>query len=63
MVVRAEERLRGEIARAVVVRKPGSDLTERTLRAHCRKTLAVYQVPRVIEFWDDLPHLPNGKID
>ncbi len=63
VVVRAEERLRGEIARAVVVRKPGSSLTERDLRAHCRKTLAVYQVPRVIEFWDSLPHLPNGKID
>ncbi len=63
VVVRAEERLRGEIARAVVVRKPGSDLTERALRAHCRQSLAVYQVPRIIEFWDELPHLPNGKID
>lgn len=63
VVVRAEEKLRGEIARAIVVRKPGTGLSEKELRAHCRKTLAVYQVPRVIEFWEALPQLPNGKID
>lgn len=63
VVVGASDRLRGEMARAIVVRKPDSGLTEKVLRAHCRKTLAVYQVPRIIEFWEQLPQLPNGKID
>ena len=63
VVVRADDRLRGEMARAIVVVRPGASLTERALRAYCRKKLAVYQVPRLIEFWDEIPKLPNGKID
>lgn len=62
-VVGASDRLRGEQARAIVVRKEGTSLSEKDLRHHCRKTLAVYQVPRIIEFWEALPQLPNGKVD
>jgi len=40
VVVRAEETLRGEIARAVVVLR--SDATVRQLRDHCRSRLALY---------------------
>jgi acyl-CoA synthetase (AMP-forming)/AMP-acid ligase II len=25
--------------------------------------MAVYKVPRIVEFWRDVPKLPNGKID
>lgn len=63
VVVGASDKLRGEMARAIVIKKPGVVLTEKVLRLHCRKTLAVYQVPRIIEFWDTLPQLPNGKVD
>ncbi|MFM7200630.1 MAG: class I adenylate-forming enzyme family protein [Myxococcota bacterium] len=63
VVVGAYDKVRGEQARAVVVRRPGSALTEKALRVHCRQTLAVYQMPRIIEFWEQLPQLPNGKID
>ncbi len=63
VVVRAEERVRGEIARAVVSTVPGSDLTVRGLQGYCRGRLAVYKVPRIVEFWREVPKLPNGKID
>ncbi|MDP2312360.1 MAG: AMP-binding protein [Pseudomonadota bacterium] len=63
VVVRAEERLRGEIARAIVQAAPGSTLTVRALQAWCRARLASYKVPRVVEFWQAIPTLPNGKVD
>ena len=63
VVVRAEERVRGEVARAVVAMAPGSQVDVRALQAYCRDRLAVYKVPRIIEFWREIPKLPNGKID
>ena len=63
VVVRAEERIRGEIPRAVVECYPESTLTVKKLKSYCRDRLAVYQVPRIIEFWLEIPKLPNGKID
>ncbi len=63
VVVRHDERLRGEVARAVVTTTPGSTVNARGLQKFCRQHLAVYQVPRVVEFWNEIPHLPNGKVD
>ena len=63
VVVRAEERVRGEIARAIVQRVPGSTLDVRAVQAWCRSHLATYKVPRIVEFWRTIPTLPNGKID
>lgn len=63
VVVRAEERLRGEIARAIVQTTPGSTLTIRKLQAYCRERMAGYKVPRIVEFWAEIPKLPNGKVD
>ncbi len=63
VVVRAEERLRGEVARAIVQVAPGSKLSVRAAQAWCRERLASYKVPRIVEFWRAIPALPNGKID
>ncbi len=63
VVVRAEERLRGEVARAVVQVVPGSPLDVRKVQAYCRDRMANYKVPRIVEFWAEVPTLPNGKID
>ncbi len=63
VVVRAEERLRGEVARAIVTTRPGSTLTVRKVQAYCRDRMALYKVPRIVEFWSEIPKLPNGKID
>jgi long-chain acyl-CoA synthetase len=63
VVVRAEERVRGEVARAVLSLVPGSGIDVRTLQTYCRERLAVYKVPRIVEFWAEVPKMPNGKID
>ena len=64
VVVRATERIRGEIARAVVeVTGDGDALTVREVQRWCRERLAGYKVPRVVEFWAQIPRLPNGKVD
>jgi long-chain acyl-CoA synthetase len=63
VVVRAEERVRGEIARAVISTVPGSRLDSTAVQRYCRERMAVYKVPRIVEFWREVPKLPNGKID
>jgi long-chain acyl-CoA synthetase len=37
---------KGEIAKAFIVLKPGSELTEEGLSTHCRAYLAAYKYPR-----------------
>ena len=62
-VVRARERVRGEIPRAIVCLHSGESLSSNDVKAWCREHLAVYKIPRIVEFWTSLPRLPNGKID
>ena len=51
----------GEAVKLVIVRKdPG--LTEEMLRAHCREQLTGYKQPKRIEFREQLPKSPVGKI-
>jgi long-chain acyl-CoA synthetase len=52
---------RGEVVKAVIVRKDPS-LTEADVIAHCRKDLTAYKVPRIVEFRDELPKTNIGKI-
>ncbi len=63
VVVRAEEKLRGEIARAVVILKAGETCSASEIKAWCRTHLALYKVPRVVEFWAAVPRTPAGKVD
>ena len=63
VVVRSEERVRGEIPRAILKVLQGSTLTRQDVLAWCREHLAVYKVPRIVEFWGTIPSLPNGKVD
>jgi long-chain acyl-CoA synthetase len=56
------DELKGELAKAYVVLKPGSTTTADTLIAHCREHLAAYKVPRSIQFVDSVPITASGKI-
>jgi long-chain acyl-CoA synthetase len=53
---------RGETVMAVIVPKDGHRLTAAELQAHCRGQLAVYKVPRIVEFRDQLPKSLVGKV-
>ena len=45
----------------MVVRKDAG-LDEETIRQHCKANLTAYKCPRVIEFRQELPKTPVGKI-
>jgi len=52
----------GERPMAYIVLKDGQAATAEELVAYCKELLATFKVPRLIEFRDDLPKLPTGKV-
>lgn len=52
----------GELIKAVVVPHPGETLTERDVKHHCAAHLPSYKIPHIVEFRDELPHNPAGKV-
>lgn len=62
-VVGVPDKDRGEIIKAVVVVKPGSEVTKKEIVSYCRQKLASFKIPKVVEFWDELPKSTTGKID
>jgi long-chain acyl-CoA synthetase len=51
----------GEAVKLVIVRKDAS-VTEAAVRAYCEANLTGYKRPKIIEFRNDLPKTPVGKI-
>jgi long-chain acyl-CoA synthetase len=51
----------GEIVKAYVVRKSGAT-SVKELIDHCKTKLADYKVPSEVQFVDELPKGPTGKI-
>jgi long-chain acyl-CoA synthetase len=55
--------VKGEVATAWVVVRPGTSTTADELRAYCREHLAPYKVPATVEFCHALPKTPLvGKV-
>ena len=52
----------GERVRAVVVKKPGFELTAEELIEHCRPHMAGFKRPEDVVFVDELPRNPMGKV-
>jgi fatty-acyl-CoA synthase len=52
----------GQVGRAVVVVRPGRDLTEDDVVAHCAANLARYKLPHSVVFTDALPRNATGKV-
>ena len=52
----------GEAVKAFVVLAPGTTATEEEILDFCRRSLARFKCPQVIEFVAELPHLPTGKV-
>jgi long-chain acyl-CoA synthetase len=60
-VVGVEDERSGESVKACVVRRDPS-LTAEEIIAHCREYLTAYKIPRIIEFYSELPKSNVGKI-
>jgi len=52
----------GEVPRAFIVMRPGSEITAEALIAHCRARLAGFKTPKEIVFLEALPRNPSGKV-
>jgi acyl-CoA synthetase (AMP-forming)/AMP-acid ligase II len=52
----------GESVKAVVVRVPGSELTDRELIVFARDHLGGYKLPKSVDFTEVLPRNPSGKL-
>ena len=59
--VAAPDEHSGEKVRVVVVRKDPA-LTKEQVLAHCKQHLTGYKVPKVVEFWKELPKTNVGKV-
>ncbi len=61
-VAAIDDDLKGQVAKAFVVRKSSSSCTEQEIIEHCKVHLASYKVPRAVCFLEDLPKTSTGKI-
>jgi acyl-CoA synthetase (AMP-forming)/AMP-acid ligase II len=52
----------GESVKAIVVKKPGADVTTEELMAFARERIAHYKCPKSVDFVETLPRNPSGKI-
>jgi fatty-acyl-CoA synthase len=52
----------GQVLAAYVVRRPGSTLDADAVRNHVRENLAKFKVPKRVEFVEEIPRNPTGKI-
>ena len=59
--VAAPDEKSGEAVRVVIVRKD-PNLTREQVLEHCKKNLTGYKVPKLIEFWKELPKTNVGKV-
>jgi len=57
-----EENLHGEVPKAVIVVKDGAEVSKSEIRKYCEERMSKHKVPRIIEFRNELPRTPGGKI-
>jgi fatty-acyl-CoA synthase len=63
-VIATRDAYRGESVKAVVVLRPShkGQVSEQQIIDWCRENMAVYKVPRVVQFADALPKSGSGKV-
>ena len=61
-VIGVDDEKFGQRLKAFVVTSSGKDLSEDDVKAHIKANLARYKVPREVEFLDELPRNPTGKV-
>tara|TARA_R110001592_G_scaffold190887_1_gene436933 strand:+ start:7087 stop:8643 length:1557 start_codon:yes stop_codon:yes gene_type:complete len=53
---------KGELAKAYIIPKDGTQPAAEAIISYCREHLAAYKVPREIQFVDDFPKTSSGKV-
>lgn len=63
VVVGVADEMLGEVVKAVIVTHKNTTLSSRQLLRHCSRHLEEWMVPKLVEFREQLPTTPAGKID
>lgn len=58
----APDDYRGEVVKAVIVPRDGRELSIQDIQEFCKQELAIYKVPKIIEFRPELPKSLVGKV-
>jgi acyl-CoA synthetase (AMP-forming)/AMP-acid ligase II len=53
----------GEAVKAVVVLQPGAKATQKDLLDYCKQSGAGFRTPKTIDFINEIPRNPYGKVD
>ena len=61
-IIAARDPYRGETVKAVVVKRPGSDVTSQAIIDWAHDHMAAYKTPRMVEFVETLPKSATGKV-
>lgn len=61
-VIGVPDEVRGQIAKAFVVLRPGESVSPEELIAFCKGKVATYKLPREVVIVDELPRTPTGKL-
>ena len=61
-VIGVEDEILGEAIKACVVLKPDVTCSDKDIIKHCRKNLQMFKVPTTVDFFNELPKTPTGKI-
>ncbi|MFZ6723259.1 long-chain fatty acid--CoA ligase [Undibacterium sp. Ji49W] len=61
-IISAHDAYRGETVKAVIVKKPGSDITAEDIMTWAHDKMAAYKVPKFVDFVDSLPKSGTGKV-
>ncbi|MBC3869304.1 long-chain fatty acid--CoA ligase [Undibacterium oligocarboniphilum] len=61
-IIAARDAYRGETVKAVVVRKPGNEVSADEIIRWAHEKMAAYKVPRLVEFVETLPKSGTGKV-
>jgi len=62
VAVGVPDEYRGETIKAFIVLKEGETATDKEIIDFCKEKLAIYKVPKIVEFRDDIPKSAVGKI-
>ncbi|MBV2120465.1 MAG: acyl--CoA ligase [Candidatus Thiodiazotropha sp. (ex Ctena orbiculata)] len=61
-VVGVPDEMLGEIIKAFIVPKDPQQTDKKVIQRHCKQNLAIYKIPKSIEFISKLPKTASGKI-
>lgn len=61
-VVGKPDEMLGQVIKAVIIPVSKDSVQKRDVMQHCKKNLAIYKLPKIVEFQDELPKTASGKI-